>query len=157
MLKKWFIWILSQQRLSWAVYNWIFFFRSEQWTILTFNEQKSSVFSVMTDISQDFLLSLILFLFSNVKLLEWCANFHSEMRYLEFVNDITLIVWEKSTENNCWWLAKTHVQCDWWARHHDMWFVSENYKLMHFIHQQIRHNQAAIVQIEPQIMWQRPI
>ena len=70
ILKECLIWILHQQRLSQAVYNWVFFFMSDQWTILAFDRQKSLVFSVMTGISQGSSLSLILFLFYNVELLE---------------------------------------------------------------------------------------
>ena len=82
---------------------------SDQWTILAFDRQKSPAFSVMTDIPQDSSLFLILFLFYNMKLLEWCANSHSEMGCVGFVDDVTLIVWEESTENNCQQLAKTHA------------------------------------------------
>ena len=118
VLKEQLIWALRQQGLPQAIYNWVFFFMSDQWIILAFDGQESPAFSVVTGIPQGSPLSLILFLFYNMKLLEQCANPHSEIGCLGFVDDITLIAWGESTENNCWQLAKTHVQCDWWARRH---------------------------------------
>ena len=112
MLKEQLTWILRQQGLPQAVYNWVSSFMSDRWTILAFDGQKSSAFLVMTGISQGSSLSLILFLFYNTELLEQCANSHSRMKCLEFVNDITLIAWGESIKNNCQWLVKTHVQCD---------------------------------------------
>ena len=45
----------------------------------------------MTGIPQDSSISLILFLFYNVELLEQCANPHDEVGCLGFVDDIMLI------------------------------------------------------------------
>ena len=70
------------------------------------------MFPVMTGIPQGSSLSFILFLFYNVELLEQCANPHDGMGCLGFVDDITLIAWGESTENNCQWLSEAHAQCD---------------------------------------------
>ena len=81
-----------KERLTWAIYNWVFSFMSDQWITLAFDEQESPAFPVVTGIPQGSSLSPILFLFYNTELLEQCANPHSEMKCLGFVNDITLIV-----------------------------------------------------------------
>ena len=85
---------------------------SDQWTILTFDGQESPAFPVMTGIPQDSSLSLILFLFYNMELLERCANPCDEVRCLGFMDDVTLFAWEKFIKNNCQWLAEAHAQCD---------------------------------------------
>ena len=112
VLKECLTWALRQRGLPRAVYNWVFSFMLDQWTTLAFDGQEFPAFPVMTGIPQGSPLSPILFLFYNRELLEWCANPHSGVGCLGFVDDITLIAWGKTTEDNCQQLAKAHAQCD---------------------------------------------
>ena len=91
---------------------------SDWWTTLAFDGQESPAFLIMTGIPQGSPLSLILFLFYNAELLARCANPHDGVGCLGFVDDITLIAWGETTEDNCQQLAKAHAQCDWWAGRH---------------------------------------
>ena len=68
------------------------------------------------------------------------------------MNDVTLIAWGESTENNCQWLAETHTQCSQWARRYGARFAPEKYELMHFTRRRTRHSQTAAVWIGSQVV-----
>src|SRR5699024_214317 len=152
VLKERLTWVLRQRGLPRAVYNWVFSFMSDRRSTLAFDGQESLAFPIMTGIPQGSPLSPILFLFYNAELLEQCANPHRGVGCLGFVDDITLIAWGESTEDNCRRLAEAHAQCDWWARRYGACFAPEKYELMHFTRRRARHNRAATVQIGPRVI-----
>ena len=76
--------------------------------ILVFNNQKFNILNIFMRISQDFSLSLILFLFYNVEFLEICNSIKTEINSLVFVDDINLFVYELITEKNCKQLKAVH-------------------------------------------------
>ncbi len=51
--------------------------------------------SVNVDISQDFLLSSILYLFYNVNLLEACDDIRLRISFTNFINDVNILIYEK--------------------------------------------------------------
>ena len=132
VLKERLTWTLHHQGLPRAAYNWVFSFMSDRWTTLDFNGQESQAFPVKTGIPQGSPLSPILFLFYNAELLECCTNPLRGVGCLGFVDDVTLIAWGSSTEDNCKQLTDAHSQCDWWAKRHGAQFAPEKYELMHF-------------------------
>ena len=152
VLKERLTWALRKKGLPRAVCNWVSSFMSDRWTTLAFDGQESPAFPVRTGIPQGSPLSPILFLFYNAELLERCANPHSGVGCVGFVDDVTLIAWGESTEDNCRRLAEAHVQCDRWARHYGARFAPEKYELMHFTRRRTRHNRAATVQIGSRVI-----
>ena len=132
VLKERLTWILHHRGLPRAAYNWVFSFMSDRWTTLAFNGQESQALPVKTGIPQGSPLSPILFLFYNAELLEHCTNPVRGVGCLGFVDDVTLIAWGNSTEDNCKRLTDAHSQCDWWAKRHGAQFAPEKYELMHF-------------------------
>ena len=152
VLKERLTWALRQKGLPRAVCNWVFSFMSDRQTTLMFDEQESPASPVATGIPQGSPLSPILFLFYNAELLERCANPQGGVGCVGFVDDITLIAWGESTEDNCRRLTEAHIQCDWWARRYGARFAPEKYELMHFTRRRTRHNQAATIQIGSRVI-----
>ncbi len=70
---------------------------------------------INADISQRFLISLILFLFFNVNLIEKCKALKIKIKVLNFVNDINILIYDKITKLICKSLSWTHDVCAKWA------------------------------------------
>ncbi len=56
--------------------------------------------SITIEISQDLLISLILYLFYNTDLLEKCDNIKLYTSVIEFVDDINILIYSKSIKRN---------------------------------------------------------
>ena len=66
---------------------------------------------INADISQEFLISLILFLFFNASLIEKCEALKIKIEVLDFVNDINILVYDRFIEEICKTLSKIHDVC----------------------------------------------
>ena len=62
---------------------------------------------INVNISQKSLFFLILYLFYNANLLKSCENVKLRFNIIEFVNDINILTYNKSTKRNCEMLKKT--------------------------------------------------
>jgi len=71
----------------------------------------SDIREINADISQKFLILLILFLFFNVSLIEKCEALRIKIKVLDFINDINILVYNKFTEEICRTLSKAHNVC----------------------------------------------
>ena len=67
--------------------------------------------NVNVDISQDSLLSLILYLFYNVNLLKACDNIKLKINFINFVNDINILTYEEFIKRNCRVLNEIYNKC----------------------------------------------
>ena len=56
-------------------------------------------------------ISLILYLFYNADLLESCKSIRLRMSATGFVDDVNILTYGESTEQNCKKLAEIHVKC----------------------------------------------
>ena len=79
--------------------------------MLRFNEQLSDMHEINTDISQKFLILLILFLFFNASLIEKCKALKIKIKVLDFVNDINILTYDKFIEEICKTLSRVHDVC----------------------------------------------
>ncbi len=107
---------------------------------------------VNADISQRFLISLILFLFFNASLIEKCKALEIKIEVLDFVNDINILIYDKITESICKLLSRAYNVCAKWAWTHDATFASEKYKLTFFIRKSKRFNMTVSLHIENSII-----
>ena len=84
---------------------------SDRFIMLVFENKESEKFEVNTEISQDSLLSLILYLFYNAEFIKRCNNLSKRVSYMRFVNDVNLLVYSLFTKQNCKLLKKTYKIC----------------------------------------------
>jgi hypothetical protein len=65
------------------------------------------------------------------------------------VDDINLITWGGSAEENCRRLTAAHMQCETWAREHGAKFAPDKYQLIHFTRSRrhAREDLASTVQV----------
>jgi hypothetical protein len=62
-----------------------------------------------------------------------CNKFEMNTRFLEYVDDVNILIYEKSIKENCWNLERMHKFCERWAIRHEFLFASIKYELIHFI------------------------
>ena len=66
---------------------------------------------VSVGISQESLILLILYLFYNADLLESCESLRLRTSTTGFVDDVNILTYSESTEQNCKKLAEIHIEC----------------------------------------------
>jgi len=66
---------------------------------------------INANISQEFFISSIFFLFFNVSLIEKCKALRIKIEVLDFVNDINILVYDRFIEEICKTLSKTYDVC----------------------------------------------
>ncbi len=86
---------------------------------------------IKIDISQNFFLSFILYLFYNANILEIFKRFKYKITIINFVKNINILTYDTNIISNCKTLKKTHVICELWTRRHEIRFASIKYKLLH--------------------------
>jgi len=86
------------------------FLRNQRITI-TINDYMMMKCSVNINISQNSLLSSILYLFYNVNLLEACDDIRLKTSFTDFVNDINILTYEKFMKRNCKVLSEMYDRC----------------------------------------------
>ena len=64
-----------------------------------------------------------------------------------FADDVNLLAYSQSTEENCRKLERAHQEMLQWARKHGMRFAPQKYKLIHFSRKTKRFNMQASIQI----------
>ncbi len=139
---------LKMRRMSSYIVKWARSFLKNRETLLIFNKRTSTMCEINADISQEFLISSILFLFFNASLIEKCKALRIKIEVLNFVNNINILVYDRFIEEICKTLSKTHDVCAKWAWTHDATFASEKYELTHFIRKSRKFNMMTSIQIE---------
>ncbi len=107
-------------------------FLRNQRIMITINDYTTMKCSMNVDILQDSLLSLILYLFYNVNLLEAFNDIKLRTNFMSFINDINILTYEKFMKRNCKVLSKIYDRCEQWSKTHDIKFSKTKHKLIHF-------------------------
>ena len=76
--------------------------------ILILSDIKIKKSAITTEISQSSLFLLILYLFYIAELLNFCNNNNKKLSTSIFINDIILLIYEFSTEINCYILTQAY-------------------------------------------------
>ena len=106
--------------------------------------------SVLVGISQGSPISPILYLFYNADLLKSCESLRLRTSTTGFVDDVNILTYSESTEQNCKKLAEIHMECQKWARKHGSQFYSDKYELIHFCRTKKKFNMSAEARLEGQ-------
>jgi len=139
---------LRMRRTLNYIVKWTHSFLKDRESSLTFDKQISAMQRVNADISQESLISSILFLFFNASLIEKCKALEIKIEVLDFINDINILIYDKITESICETLSRAHNICAKWAWIHDATFASEKCELTHFTRKSKRFNMTISLHIE---------
>ncbi len=89
--------------------------------------------SVNINISQDSLLSSILYLFYNMNLLKVYDNIRLRISFTNFIDDINILIYEEFMKRNCRVLNEIYDRCEQWSKMHNIKFSKTKHKLIHFM------------------------
>ncbi len=107
-------------------------FLKDQHITITIDDYMMMKCSMNVNISQDFLLSSILYLFYNANLLEAYNDIKLKTNFTNFMNDVNILIYEEFIKSNCRVLSKIYDRCEQWSKTHDIKFSMTKYKLIHF-------------------------
>jgi hypothetical protein len=142
------IYDLRKRRISKWIIDWVINFLQNRTTILTMNRKMIISFLMRTKIFQRFSLFFVLYLFYNVDLLKMCDKFEINTRFLKYADDVNILIYDKSTNENCKNLKRVHKFCEKWAIRHEFLFVSIKYELIHFIKNSKKFDMTITIKIE---------
>ncbi len=108
------------------------FLRNQRITI-TIDDYMMMKCSVNINISQDSLLSLILYLFYNMNLLKACDDIKLRTSFTDFVNDINILIYKEFIKRNCRVFSEIYDRCKQWSKTHDIKFLMTKHELIHFM------------------------
>jgi hypothetical protein len=122
---------LQKRRILLWIINWINSFLVDKRITLIINQIVIDQFTMQTSIFQKFSFSLILYLFFNTDLLKIINKLDIAAFDLRFVDDVNILTYEKSIENNCKSLKIIHRAYEKWTVRHKIVFASIKYELIH--------------------------
>ena len=102
---------LRRRKIPKWVTNWVNSFLKDQSTTLAIFQTMTEQFTVRTGFPQGSPLSPILYLFYNVNLLEICNQPGTNVSALGFVDDVNILAYGKSIEDNCRTLLRLTSKC----------------------------------------------
>jgi len=86
-------------------------FLKNQCIMITIDDYMMMKCSMNINISQDFSLSLILYLFYNMNLLKACDDIKLRINFTDFVNDVNILIYEKFMKCNCKVFSEIYDKC----------------------------------------------
>ncbi len=138
---------LRKRRIPREITNWVSDFLQNRETEIRLGDFTLESSRVFTGIPQGSRISPILYLFYNADLLEICENITLRTSATGFVDDINILTFSTSTEQNCRNLERIHLACEEWATRHGSAFNSSKYDLIHFSRSPKRFNMLAEINI----------
>ena len=139
---------LRKCKISEWIVKWIDSFLRERSITLIIQKRITDVFEIRTKISQKSLLYFILYLFYSADLLNMCDKLDIDTSDFDFVDDVNILIYEKTIEKNCATLKRLHEKCAHWARRHNVVFASTKYELIHLIRNLKKFNMTVCIKIE---------
>jgi Reverse transcriptase (RNA-dependent DNA polymerase) len=102
---------LRKRRIPESLVRWVEDFLLDRHTEVKINDFTLSEAPVLVGIPQGSLILPILYLFYNADLLESYKSICLCMSAIGFVDDVNILTYSESTEQNCKKLAKIHKKC----------------------------------------------
>ncbi len=131
---------------SW-LQHWVQSFLEERVSTLVVNGRESAEFAIKAGLPQGSPLSPILFLLYIGELFSLASRPNLGVHTIGFVDDLNLLAYSKSTEQNCATLSQVHERCLDWAGRHGMKFAPHKYELIHFTTAKKKHNLQASIKV----------
>jgi len=103
---------MKKRKVSRLLLKFVKNFLKDQCITITINDYMMMKCSVNINISQNSLLSLILYLFYNMNLLKACDNIKLRTNFINFVNDINILTYKEFTKCNCKVLNEIYDRCE---------------------------------------------
>jgi hypothetical protein len=103
---------LKKRRIFAWIIVWTNSFMQNSRITFVINSDTTTMSNVNVDISQNFFVFFILYLFYNVDLLKLLKRSFQRIVTLDFVNDINILTYEFSITSNCRILKKMHAHCE---------------------------------------------
>ena len=143
---------LRKRGISEKTVAWISSFLQNRTTRLTFDGYTSESLSTPTGIPQGSPLSPILYLFYNADLIEISNQPGIKIDSSKYIDDVGLLTYSQSTEENYSNLTKAHAECVKWARRHASKFDIKKYELMHLTRHPKRFNTLHKLELPQQVL-----
>ena len=143
---------LRKRKIPKWITDWVDNFLNERSTTLAIHSRVTGIFEVRTGIPQGSPISPILYLFYNADLLDICERPGTNTSALGFVDDINVLAYGKSTEENCKTLEEIHKKCEKWAIRYGSVFAPKKYELIHLSRNPKKFNMSTVVRIENSII-----
>ena len=126
------LWILQRKGLPEWIIKYVKNFMQGRRTRVAFDGYESEWVQTNSGIPQGSPISPILFLFFISELLEGMQSVEEKQLGVGFVDNINIITWGDSAQENCKRLEEAHEKCMDWSRRHGSKFAPDKYKLIHF-------------------------
>jgi len=123
---------MKKRRILRLLLKFVKNFLKNQRIMITIDDYMMMKCSVNINISQNFSLSSILYLFYNVNLLKACDNIKLRISFTNFVNDVNILIYKKFMKCNCKVLDEIYDRCKQWSKTHDIKFLKTKHELIHF-------------------------
>ena len=123
---------LRKKKISNWIIQWIKSFLKERRSSIIFEEKTSTISRINAEISQEFSVSSILYLFFNANLLDVCEQSNRKTTVIEFVDDVNVLIYSTNTKKNCRIFEKLHEIFTTWFRRHEAIFFLTKYELIYF-------------------------
>ncbi|ODM15178.1 hypothetical protein SI65_09417 [Aspergillus cristatus] len=136
--------VLRSRKVPRSICGWVNSFMLERRTTLAFDDEETDDFLLPGGVPQGSPISLILFLFYNAELIEECGKHDSRLDRIGFADNMNMVAFGRSTEDNCRHLERAHGRCMDWARRYGANFAPEKYELMHFSRRRCYNMEAEI-------------
>ena len=103
---------IKKRKVSRLLLEFVKNFLKDRRITITIDDYTTMKCNVNVNISQDSLLSLILYLFYNANLLEACDDIKLRTSFTKFVNDINILTYEEFIKRNCRVLNEIYDRCE---------------------------------------------
>ncbi len=123
---------MKKRKVSKLLLEFVKNFLKDQRIMITIDDYTTMKRSMNVDISQDSLLSLILYLFYNANLLKACDDIKLRTNFTNFMNNVNILIYEEFIKRNCRVLNKIYDRCKQWLKTHDIKFLMTKHELIHF-------------------------
>ncbi len=124
---------MKKRKVSRLLLEFVKNFLKNQRIMITIDDYTTMKCSVNINISQNSLLSLILYLFYNVNLLEAYDDIKLKTNFINFMNDINILIYKEFIKRNCKVFSEIYDKCKQWSKMHDIKFLMTKHELIHFI------------------------